>query len=184
VLRNALQMKFGTGNKSFARPAIVADRILGVQMLPEQQFTLFASIVIIGLVAAFLTYTKYGKAMRALADNLDLARVTGIDVDRAIVYVWILSGALVAIAGVLLTLVANNIMNINMGFYLVLPMFAAVILGGIGSPYGAMVGGFVVGIAMKTSAIWIGSRYELAAALIILIVMLLFRPQGLLGGKV
>lgn len=101
--------------------------------------------------------------------------------DRVVVYVWAIAGALVAVGGVLLTLIQNNNMYVNMGFAVIVPLFAAVILGGIGSPYGAMLGGLVVGVAMKTSALWLGTEYELASAFLILALMLLVRPQGLLG---
>ncbi|HLE96565.1 MAG TPA: branched-chain amino acid ABC transporter permease [Candidatus Thermoplasmatota archaeon] len=183
VIRNSLQIGFGTGNRSFARPAVVAEPFLGVRMLPEQQFTIVAAAVLAVLVHLFLRHTRYGRAMRALADDRDLARVSGVDVDRALVYVWALAGALAAVAGILLTLVSNNTMNVQMGVNIILALFAAVILGGIGSPYGAIAGGLVVGVAMKTSPLWIGSRYEFAAALIILILVLLVRPQGIFGGR-
>lgn len=181
VVRNALQRGFGAGNRSLERPNLVAESFGGVLVSPAQQFTILACIVLITALHLFLRRTRTGKAMRAMADNLDLARVSGIDVDRVVVYVWAIAGALVAIAGILLTLVQNNNMTTNMGFSLILPLFAAVILGGIGSPYGAMLGALLVGVAMKTSALWIGTEYELASAFLILIAVLLTRPQGLLG---
>lgn len=183
VVRNLLQIAFGTGNRSFDRPTAISPNVFGVQISAAQQFTLVAAVLMILGTHLFLSRTRTGKAMRAMADNLELARVSGVDVDREVVHVWLLAAMLTAPAGVLLALVANNVMNINMGIALVLPLFAAVILGGIGSPYGAMVGGFTLGVAMKTASLWIGTRYEVAAALIVLIVMLLIRPQGLFGGK-
>lgn len=183
VVRNLLQIAFGTGNRSFDRPTAISPSVLGVQISEAQQFTLVAAVLMILGTHLFLSRTRTGKAMRAMADNLELARVSGVDVDREVVHVWVLAAILTAPAGVLLALVANNVMNINMGIALVLPLFAAVILGGIGSPYGAMVGGFTLGVAMKTASLWIGTRYEVAAALIVLIVVLLIRPQGLFGGK-
>lgn len=183
VVRNLLQLGFGPGNKSFARPTPVSPEILGVLISAEQQFTLVASVLLIVGVHLFLTRARTGKAMRAMADNLDLARVSGVEVDRVVGYVWVLTAALTAVSGVLLTLIANNVMNINMGLGLLLPLFATVILGGIGSPYGAMAGGFIVGVSMKTATLWIGTKYEFAAALVVLIVVLFLRPQGLFGGK-
>jgi branched-subunit amino acid ABC-type transport system permease component len=183
VVRNALQVRFGGGNHNFSRPGIPSDRIFGILVSDAQQFTIVTAIVAIVGVHLLLRYTRAGKAMRALADNAELARVTGIDVDRMVIYVWILSAALVTIAGVLLTLVQNNIMNVHMGFGIIIALFASVIVGGIGSAYGAMLGGFIVGIAMKTSASWIGTEYELASAFMILIIVLIVRPQGILGVK-
>lgn len=183
VARNLLLLRFGGGLYSYDRPTAVAGTILGVQISNAQLFALFASLALMGLVHAFLKYTRAGKAMRALSDNRDLARASGVDVDRIIVYVWAFGGALTAVAGVLLSLAQNSTMNANMGFFLILPLFAAVILGGVGSPYGAIGGAFLVGIGMKTSVLWLGSQYELAAAFLLLIVVLLIRPQGLFGGR-
>ena len=181
VVRNALQIRFGGGNQSFRRPGFPADEVFGILLSDAQQFTLVVALLLIGGVHVFLRYTRPGKAMRALADNPDLARVTGIDVDRIVVYVWVITAFLVTVAGVLLTLVQNNNINVHAGFSLIIALFASVIVGGIGSAYGAMLGGFVVGIAMKTSPLWIGSEYELAAAFFLLIAVLIVRPQGILG---
>lgn len=181
IIRNALQMGFTGESRQFERPGLVADAYFGVLVSSAQQLTFVLAIVLIGAVHLFLRHTRTGKSMRAVADNLDLARASGIDVDRVVVYVWAIAGALVAVGGVLLTLIQNNNMYVNMGFAIIVPLFASVILGGIGSPYGAMLGGLVVGVAMKTSALWLGTEYELASAFLILAVMLLVRPQGLLG---
>lgn len=183
VVRNSLQLHFGGGVHSFDRPTPVADVILGARISDAQQFTLVAAVAGMVLVHLFLKRTRTGKAMRALADNVELARVSGIDVNRVILHVWGLAGALTAVAGVLLSLVQNNTMFVNMGFGLILPLFATVILGGIGHVHGAMVAGFLVGIAMKTSTLWVGSEYELATAFLLLIAALVLRPQGLLGGS-
>ena len=181
VLRNGIQEYFGGDYRSFDRPTdeAAALPLVGVRIAAAQWFTLAATLAIIALVHLFLTRTRVGKAMRALADNPDLARACGIDVDRVTVYVWILSGALVSIGGVLLALNANNNVNVNMGFAILIPIFASVVLGGVGSPYGAMLGGLVVGIAMK-----MGPReYDVATAFVVLLAVLLIRPQGILGRK-
>lgn len=184
VLRNALQIAFGTGNRSFDRPTEVSPTVIGVQISYAQQAAFVVTALVLVAVHLFLSRTRTGKAMRAMADNLELARVSGIDVNREVLHVWVMTGVLTALAGIFLALVANNIMNVNMGLGLVLPLFASVILGGIGSPYGAMAGGLIVGVAMKTATLWVGSSYEVAAALVVLIAVLLLRPQGLFGGRV
>ncbi|HEX9710484.1 MAG TPA: branched-chain amino acid ABC transporter permease [Candidatus Thermoplasmatota archaeon] len=184
VVRNGLQMAFGTGNRSFDRPTAVSPEVFGVLISEAQQAALVATVVVFLAVHLFLSRTRTGKAMRAMADNLELARISGVDVNREVMHVWVLCGLLTALSGVLLALINNNVMHVNMGLALLLPLFASVILGGIGSPYGAMAGGFVVGIAMKTAGLWIGTRYEVAAALIVLIAVLLLRPQGIFGGRV
>lgn len=179
LVRNALQQSFGGDYRSLARPSDPAPSYFGVYVSNEQVVTLVATVLLILAVHLLLTRTRSGKAMRALADNPDLARVCGIDVDRVILYVWAIAGALVALAGLFLSLLQNNNVHVNMGFGILIPIFAAVVLGGIGSPYGAMVGGLVVGVAMRIGP----AKYDLAAAFLVLIAVLVFRPQGLFGRK-
>jgi len=144
--------------------------------------------VLIALVYLVLYRTKLGKAMRATSDNADLARVSGIDTDRITMWTWWISGALVAIAGVLLAVQSQ--LTPDMGFSLLIPLFAATILGGIGSPHGALIGAMVVGISQEASTGldlpfppgW-GPGYKPAVAFFVLIVMLILRPQGLFGSK-
>ncbi|HET6404948.1 MAG TPA: branched-chain amino acid ABC transporter permease [Candidatus Thermoplasmatota archaeon] len=183
VVRNALLLRFGGGLHSYARPGSPSPTYFGVRISEAEQATFLIAILLIAGVHFFLRYTRAGKAMRALADNQELARVSGVNVDRMVLYVWVLSGVLLAVGGVLLALVRNNAMDAQMGGNMLIALFAAVIVGGIGSAYGAMLGGFIIGIAMKTTPLWIGSEYELAAAFMALIVVLIVRPQGLLGVK-
>lgn len=183
VLRNALLLYFGGGVHSFDRPGSPSPLYFGIRVSYAEQATIVVALLLIVGVHLFLKHTRPGKAMRALADNQELARVSGVDVDRMIVYVWILSGVLLTVAGVLLTLVRNNAMDAQMGAGILIALFASVIVGGIGSAYGAMLGGFLIGIAMKTTPLWIGSEYELAAAFLALIAVLILRPQGILGVK-
>jgi neutral amino acid transport system permease protein len=142
----------------------------------------FSAIVLVGLV---LARTALGKAMRALADNPALAAVAGIDVDRTVVLTWLLAGGLAGIAGLLEALVLNAFTP-NFGFALLLPIFAAVVLGGIGSAYGALVGGLALGLVMELST-WdalLGgapSVYKPVVAFGVLILALLLRPQGVFG---
>jgi branched-subunit amino acid ABC-type transport system permease component len=183
ILRNSLHLWQGADLHSYARPAVISGTVLGIQISDEKIFVVAATLALIVGVHVLLRYTRMGKAMRATAENPDLARVSGIDTDRVVLHVWLLAGALTAIAGVFYTLVLDNAMTVNMGAALLLPSFAAVILGGIGSAYGAMAGGFLVGIAMKTSALWLGTAYEPATAFILLILVILVRPQGLFGSR-
>lgn len=184
IVRNALLLRFGGGVESFDRPGIPSPTYAGVRISHAEVWTIVVAILLIVALHAFLKYTRPGKAMRALSDNQDLARVSGVDVDRMVVYVWILSGILLAVAGVLLSLVRNNAMDAQMGGSILIALFASVIVGGIGSAYGAMIGGFLIGIAMKTTPLWIGGEYEIAAAFILLILVLVIRPAGILGARV
>ena len=141
-----------------------------------------AAIVLIGLM---LARTRLGKAMRAVSDNRALASVTGIDIDRVIAYTWILGASLAGLGGVLLGLV-QSAFTPNMGFAVLLPIFAAVVLGGVGSAYGALVGGIVLGLVMEV-ATWdalaggVEAVYKPVVAFVVLILTLLVRPQGVFG---
>ena len=141
-----------------------------------------AAIVFVGLM---LARTGLGKAMRAISDNSSLAAVAGIDVDRTVVLTWIVAGGLAGIAGLLQALVLNAFTP-NFGFTLLLPIFAAVVLGGIGSAYGALVGGLVLGLVTEVSS-WSALAggappvYKPVVAFGVLILVLLIRPQGVFG---
>jgi neutral amino acid transport system permease protein len=142
----------------------------------------FGAIVLVGLM---LARTGLGKAMRALSDNRALAAVAGIDVDRTVVLTWVLAGGLAGIAGLLQALILNAFTP-NFGFALLLPIFAAVVLGGIGSAYGALVGGLALGLVMEIST-WDAlaggapAAYKPVVAFGVLVLALLLRPQGVFG---
>ncbi|PSQ19368.1 branched-chain amino acid ABC transporter permease [Halobacteriales archaeon QS_8_69_26] len=141
------------------------------------------------VMAALLMYalhlmlqrTKLGKAMRAMADNEDLAKVTGIPARRVVLATWVIGGGMAGAAGYLIALERGTV-GFNLGWLLLLLIFAAVILGGIGSIYGAMAGGVVIGLTQSVSLVWIPSSFATAAAFAIMILMLLVRPEGLFGG--
>lgn len=179
ALRHLLAYKFGTALHNYDRPVQPPYFFGNYTVTEAQALALVTSAILILGVHLLLRYTRVGKALRALSDNVDLARVTGIDVDRMILYVWIIGGALAGIAGILLAMIVN--VNTNLGWNLILPTFAAVILGGIGSPYGALAGAMVIAIAMQVSVAWI-PEYSFAVGFVILILVLLFRPQGIFGG--
>lgn len=156
-------------------------RLLGIPMVPKHLATIFAAVVILGGIGLFLQRTKMGTALRAVSDDADLAESSGINVDRVITLTWVLAGGLASIGGVFFAV--NEGVQWDMGLRLLLLIFAAVVLGGLGTAYGAMVGGFVVGVAVEMSTLFVPSELKGAVGLILLIVMLLIRPQGLLGQK-
>ncbi len=133
-------------------------------------------------VHLLLQSTKLGKAMRAMADNEDLARVTGIPTERVVRATWIIGGGLTGVAGYMFVLWKGTL-GFNDGWLLLLLIFAAVILGGIGSIYGAIVGGLVIGLAASVSVVWIPSDFARASAFFVMILILLVRPQGLFSGR-
>ena len=137
--------------------------------------------MILGGVGLFLQRTRAGVAVRAVSDNKDLAESSGIDVNRVIMITWLLGGALAALSGVFLGV--SERVEWNLGFRVLLLVFAAVVLGGLGTAFGAMLGGFIIGLIVEMSTFWIPTELKNAVALAVLIVMLLWRPQGLLGTK-
>jgi branched-chain amino acid transport system permease protein len=139
------------------------------------------SVVMLALVGFFLTRTRIGKATRAVSDNASLAGASGINVDRIIRVVWIMAGTLTGLSGILYGLYRQ--VSWDMGFQILLLLFAAVTLGGLGSAFGALVGALIVGIITEVSTVWLPNDLRYAVALIILILVLLVRPQGVLGKR-
>ena len=139
-----------------------------------------ASLLMLG-VHLLLQQTKLGKAMRAMADNKSLAQVSGIPTERIIRMTWIIGGALTGMAGFLIVLNSGTT-NFNFGWRLLLYIFASVILGGIGSIYGAIAGGLIIGLVNSIAIIWLPSGLTKVAAFAVLIIVLLVRPEGLFGG--
>ena len=140
------------------------------------------SIVLLAAVAYWLLRTRIGKATRAISDNPGLAAASGINVDRVIRIVWVLSAALAAIAGVLWAYFRPGI-KWDMGTQVLLLVFAAVTLGGLGTAFGALIGSIIVGILVEISTLWIPPDMKYVGALAVLIIILLVRPQGILGRK-
>jgi branched-chain amino acid transport system permease protein len=144
-------------------------------------WSMAVSVLALGFVAWFLTRTRLGKAARAVSDNASLAAATGINVERIIRIVWVMAGALTGLAGILYGLQFQA--NYLLGAQILLLLFAAVTLGGLGTALGATVGAIIIGFVVELSALVIPIDLKYAAALIILIVVLLVRPQGVLGKK-
>ncbi len=153
-----------------------------LKVKPDQFFIVALTFVLVVAVYFLLYRTKLGKAMRATSDNADLAEVVGIETERIRQWTWIIGGLLIAIAGIMLGLQAQ--LRFNAGFSLLLPMFAATILGGIGNPWGALVGGMVVGISQEVSTEWINTGLKPGVPFMILIIMLIVRPRGLFGSNI
>ncbi len=155
--------------------------LLGTRVVPRELWIIGISILVLVLVALAVQRTRTGKAMRAVSDNRDLAESSGIDVDQVILTVWVSGGALAGLGGFLFGL--NQGVSWSMGFELLLLMFAAVTLGGLGTAYGPLLGSLVVGIFINLSTLFVSSEIKNVGALAILGIILLVRPQGLLGRK-
>jgi branched-chain amino acid transport system permease protein len=160
------------------RPAL--ELPLGVKIRPDQILILIVVFLLFTLLHLFLQNTKMGKAMRATADNMELARVSGIDTERIIIWTWGIGGGLAAAGGILYGIDVQ--LHPYMGWNFLIPLFAATILGTIGNMYGALVGGLIIGVAQQVSTAFIMPTYKPAVAFMIMILILLIRPKGLFGG--
>ncbi|WP_327053622.1 branched-chain amino acid ABC transporter permease [Halomicrococcus gelatinilyticus] len=179
MLRNAIRIGWGTGSRQFAIPIEEGTEVLGAIVLVDQVVIILVSFFILGVTFGLLRYTDVGIAMRAASDDTNLARVRGIDTERLVLYVWLVGGAIAGIGGVMTGL--DSQLRPSMGFTALIPIFAAVILGGIGDPIGAVVGGYAIGIAQELSVVVMPSAYKPLVGLLLLVVGLLARPDGLFG---
>jgi neutral amino acid transport system permease protein len=179
-LRNGILLIWGGEAKRYNLPISEAIDLFGLKIKFYNLVVLGLAIVAISGLHFLLQYTKIGKAMRAVADDIDLARVTGIDVEQVVLWTWIIAASLTGLGGQMYGLITN--VRPDMGWFLIMPMFAAVTLGGIGNPYGAIAGALIIGIAQEMSVPLVGSQYKLAVALVLMVLTLLFRPQGLFKG--
>ena len=153
-----------------------------LNITPTAYWCMLVSIVTLALVGFALLFTRFGRATRAVADNRALAAASGIDVDRVIRIVWIVSTGLAGLSGVLYALVNGGVYWLT-GAQLLLLIFAAVTLGGIGTAFGALVGSLIIGVVANLSTLFIPQDLKYGTGLVILIVVLLVRPQGILGRK-
>ena len=161
------------------RPRPAFELLPDIRVRPDQLFILGLAVLMIVLIYLLLEKTKMGKAMRASADNRDLARISGIDTERVVFWTWMIGGGLAAAGGMMYGLDAQ--LRPEMGWWLLLPLFAAVILGTIGNPYGALVGALVIGLVWQMSSAFIDPTYGPGVAFFVMILVLLFRPQGIFG---
>lgn len=180
ILRNLVLLLWGPDSQLYSNELQIAVEVLpGVRMLPDQMFVLALALALVVALHLLLRLTRLGMAMRATAENAVLARVCGIETERAIRWAWIVSGALAAAGGVFLGLTVQ--LRPEMGFNLLLGILTAAILGGTGSLFGAVVGGLAVGLAENLVVLVIPTGYKPAVPFMLLMLVLYFRPQGLFG---
>jgi branched-subunit amino acid ABC-type transport system permease component len=180
ILQNSLLAIFGASffSLQMSRPASV--HIAGMVFTTVQLAIIGIAIVAMLLIHLLLRYTKLGKAMRATATDPELARNCGIATDRVIDLAWAISGALCGLAGVILVMNVTSFTDTT-GAQFLIPIIAVAVLGGIGQPYGAMLGALVIGIASELAAAVISPDYKNVVAFVILVIVLLARPQGILS---
>ena len=179
--RSLVEFAFGPQPRHFSRDIPDAVRLLGVRASWDQLAVVVVAAALMVAMHLVMTRSPLGRAMRAVGENASLARLGGIDVERVVRTVWIVGGALAAAAGVLLGVVVQ--VRPYMGFDLLLPLFAAAILGGIGSVPGAAAGGLVIGLAEAAAVPLVGAQYRAAVAFLVLLAVLLVRPTGLFGAR-
>lgn len=178
--RSILQIAFGPDGKRYSAATGQIERSYGpFRLTPNDVAIMGICLVVLVLVTLALRKTRLGTAIRAVADNPDLAESSGIAVNRVVAVVWTMCGAFAALGGILYGLTLT--VRFDMGFVLLLSMFAAVVLGGLGSASGAVLGALIIGVVQETSTLFVDTAYKFVVALAVLILVLLFRPQGLLG---
>ena len=182
ILRSAIGLIFGLNAQLYSRDiafATVLSRDPMILVKPDQVFVLAAAVLFMVILHLVLSRTTFGYALRAVAENPTLAQVNGIELKRMIRWVWMIGGGLAAAAGVLYGL--TNQVTPLIGRDLLLPVFAATIVGGIGSVYGAVAGGFVVGIAANMALVVLPSGYSPSVPFLLILAVLILRPNGLFG---
>jgi len=152
-----------------------------VSLPPKRIIGALLCLFILVAVATALKRTRLGKAMRAISDSPDLASSSGINVDRVIRFVWMFGAGLAGLGGILFSL--SQDVSFEQGSSMLLLLFAAITLGGLGAAYGALIGGFVIGVFVSVSAVWVPAELKNVGALVVLILVLLVRPQGILGAR-
>ena len=189
MFRSLVQLIAGADNQVFEQgvhPPLVLFGTFRISALHAEAIVTTGVIAV--LLSLFLARTRTGRSMRAVADDAELAAVSGLDTEKVVRWTWIIGAALAAAAGVFAGI--DTSAHPNLGWNLLMPMFAAAILGGIGKPMGAMVGGLLIGLIEELSSYpWIGDAalispsYKSATAFLIMVVLLVFRPQGLFKGR-
>lgn len=185
AVRHLVVVAYGPNPDYFTRaipiavPIVPREILGGARLTPDQMTVLGLAVLAVLGLHLLLSRTTMGRAMRAVAESPTLAAVIGVEVQSVVRWTWLIGGGLACLAGVFLGLTVQ--IRPQMGFDLLLPLFAAAILGGIGSPFGAVLGGLLIGLAESLAVPLIGADYRAAVAFAVLILVLLLRPQGLLG---
>jgi branched-subunit amino acid ABC-type transport system permease component len=185
ILRASILFAAGSGEREYRVNVFQSYSIGGIRVSETQLIAVAVALSAILATAVMLARTGFGRAIRGVSDSVELASVAGVDVDRMVVYIWILVGVLTGLCGVLAGLIQSSF-DANLGIDLLLPLFAAVIIGGVGSPYGALLGGLALGLVEEVST-WSGFAggvnpiWKPAIAFGVLVAVLMWRPQGLLG---
>jgi len=179
IIRAFVQYAWGTEIRSLDVNVTDTVSVLGLSIGRTEAIVIVVGFVVLLGIGLMLRMTLLGKRMRALSDNLDLAETSGVDTSRVILYTWIFAGALAGLAGVLSG--AITVLRPELGFELLLPIFAAVVIGGIGDAFGALAGGVLLGLVTEWSTLFVDARWKVTVGFVVLIIVLVIRPQGIFG---
>ena len=182
IIRYSVQIFAGTEPQSLDINVTDSISFLSLTIGRTELIVVIVGLAVLLSVAWLMRATSLGRQMRALSDNFDLAETTGIDTGRIVIYTWILAGGLAGLAGVMVVASIGSLTP-NTGFFLLLSLFAAVVLGGIGNAYGALAGGLTIGITQEWSTLIVASQWKVAISFLVLIAVLILRPQGIFGGE-
>jgi branched-chain amino acid transport system permease protein/neutral amino acid transport system permease protein len=185
ILRSAVQLIWGPDVQVYSQgiqlPYVIPLGDGAIRIKPDHLIIVGGAVVLVTAMHLFLQHTRVGKAMRAMSDNPDLARVTGIDTEKIVLWTWGIGISLAAVGGIFAGMDAQ--LHPVVGWRLLLPVFAAAILGGIGRPYGAIAGGLIIGLAQELSTLVISPNYKPAVSFGIMVLVLIFRPRGIFAGR-
>ena len=179
-MRNAIAFVAGPEDRATGANTTASVQVGEFRIGRTELIVTLVGLTVIVLVAVALKYSSLGRQARALADSIQLSETTGIDTDRVVLITWAASAGLAGLAGILYALPAG-VVNPNLGFSLILSIFAAVVVGGIGNAYGALAGGLLIGLVQEWSTLVIDPAMKVAVGFAVLILVLLIRPQGLFG---
>jgi branched-subunit amino acid ABC-type transport system permease component len=180
-LRNAAQFFWGAEVRTYGLEVTSGMRFFGLTITAPQMAIIAVTILCVAAVYMLFFKSRLGKSMRALSDNLDLARISGIDTKRAILAAWVISAVLAAVGGILLALDTN--LSPEMGVINLIKAFAATLIGGVGNLWGALLGGMLIGLAENLGVLFISPGYKDAVAFVIMVIILLARPYVIIGER-
>lgn len=181
VLENICRLIFGNDARNFDIPLSRPYRIMELRINYEMIVAAGVSVGAMLLVYVILKHSSIGRAMRAVADNPNLAAARGIDANKVIAATWCLAGGLIAASGVLIGM--DRAIDPQLGWNYIIVCFAAAILGGLGSPLGAVVGALLLGVVGELATLFVATNYRAGIAFLMIAVVLMFRPQGLFGTR-
>lgn len=180
VMRYVIQLVAGTEVRQVGGNVTSTIRVGDIYIGRTQLWAVLVGFTALVTLAVLLRRTRLGKQIRALSDNPELAETTGVDTDRIVLVTWILAGALAGLAGVVYG-ASVGVITPTLGFGIVLSLFAAAILGGLGNAYGALAGGILIGLVQEWSTLVIAANLKIAVSFVVMILVLILRPQGIFG---